>query len=164
MNVRMFKNRQSSRNTANRSGLAHFHWYVLVGVSHSQADSHARSRRSFPLFGIDLIGRQSILRACHSLLHRTSKSTKVLSNRFHHAFQAAYPPNHYIRQVPQRKIHLFTFLQLIQLFILCLLGFSPILYAKLILPIWLVVMVAFRYRILPKIIASKYLRALDQRL
>ncbi|CAF3867141.1 unnamed protein product [Adineta steineri] len=78
--------------------------------------------------------------------------------------QAAYPPNHYIRQVPQRKIHLFTFLQLIQLFILCFLGFSPILYTKLVLPIWLVVMVAFRYRILPKIIATKYLRALDQRL
>ncbi|CAF3728481.1 unnamed protein product [Rotaria sp. Silwood1] len=78
--------------------------------------------------------------------------------------QAAYPPNHYIRQVPQRKIHLFTFLQLIQLAILCILGFSPILYTKLILPIWLVVMVAFRYRILPKIIATKYLRALDQRL
>ncbi|CAF0950746.1 unnamed protein product [Rotaria sordida] len=78
--------------------------------------------------------------------------------------QAAYPPNHYIRQVPQRKIHLFTFLQLIQLSILCILGFSPILYTKLILPIWLVAMVAFRYRILPKIIATKYLRALDQRL
>ncbi|CAF1238175.1 unnamed protein product [Adineta steineri] len=78
--------------------------------------------------------------------------------------QAAYPPNHYIRQVPQRKIHLFTFLQLIQLLILCILGFLPILYTKLILPIWLVFMVGFRYRILPKIIATKYLRALDQRL
>ncbi|CAF1213009.1 unnamed protein product [Adineta ricciae] len=78
--------------------------------------------------------------------------------------QAAYPPNHYIRQVPQRKIHLFTCLQLIQLLILCALGFSPILYTKLILPIWLVFMVAFRYRLLPKLIATKYLRALDQRL
>ncbi|UJR31591.1 hypothetical protein I4U23_019077 [Adineta vaga] len=78
--------------------------------------------------------------------------------------QAAYPPNHYIRQVPQRKIHLFTFLQILQLLILCFLGFSPILYTKLVLPIWLVAMVAFRYRILPKIIATKYLRALDQRL
>ncbi|CAF2958949.1 unnamed protein product [Rotaria sp. Silwood2] len=78
--------------------------------------------------------------------------------------QAAYPPNHYIRQVPQRKIHLFTFLQLLQLIILCFLGFSPILYSKLVLPIWLVAMVAFRYRILPKVIAKKYLRVLDQRL
>ena len=78
--------------------------------------------------------------------------------------QAAYPPNHYIRQVPQRKIHLFTVLQLVQLVILCALGFSPILYTKLILPIWLVAMVAFRYQLLPKIIAIKYLRALDQRL
>lgn len=80
------------------------------------------------------------------------------------ASQAAYPPNHYIRQVPQRKIHLFTCLQLIQLLILCALGFSPILYMKLILPIRLVFMVAFRYRLLPKLIATKYLRALDQRL
>jgi solute carrier family 4 (sodium borate transporter), member 11 len=66
--------------------------------------------------------------------------------------------------VPQRKIHLFTVLQLVQLVILCALGFSPILYTKLILPIWLVAMVAFRYQLLPKIIAIKYLRALDQRL
>ncbi|CAF0774686.1 unnamed protein product [Adineta ricciae] len=78
--------------------------------------------------------------------------------------QAAYPPNHYIRQVPQRKIHLFTFFQVLQLLILCFLGFSPILYTKLVLPIWLVAMVAFRYRILPKLIPLKYLRSLDQRL
>lgn len=81
-----------------------------------------------------------------------------------HFLKAAYPPNHYIRQVPQRKIHLFTFIQLLQLLILCFLGFSPILYSKLVLPIWLVTMVAFRYQILPKIIDKKYLRALDQRL
>ncbi|CAF0823359.1 unnamed protein product [Didymodactylos carnosus] len=78
--------------------------------------------------------------------------------------QAAYPPNHYIRQVPQRKMHLFTMLQIVQLVILCALGFSPILYTKLALPLWLVLMVAFRYKLLPKIIATKYLRALDQRL
>ncbi|CAF0834118.1 unnamed protein product [Didymodactylos carnosus] len=78
--------------------------------------------------------------------------------------QAAYPPNHYIRQVPQRKMHLFTMLQIVQLVILCAIGFSPIIYTKLALPLWLVLMVAFRYKLLPKIIATKYLRALDQRL
>lgn len=33
--------------------------------------------------------------------------------------QQAYPPTHYLRRVPQRKIHLFTACQLIQLVLLC---------------------------------------------
>ena len=32
--------------------------------------------------------------------------------------QAAYPPNHYVRYVPQRQIHIFTLCQFIQLIIL----------------------------------------------
>ena len=32
--------------------------------------------------------------------------------------QAAYPPNHYVRYVPQKQIHLFTFCQTVQLLIL----------------------------------------------
>uniref|UniRef100_A0A8C1S7U3 Solute carrier family 4 member 11 n=1 Tax=Cyprinus carpio TaxID=7962 RepID=A0A8C1S7U3_CYPCA len=34
--------------------------------------------------------------------------------------QTSYPPAHYIRKVPQRKIHYFTFLQMVQLLFLCL--------------------------------------------
>uniref|UniRef100_A0A1I8JRL2 HCO3_cotransp domain-containing protein n=1 Tax=Macrostomum lignano TaxID=282301 RepID=A0A1I8JRL2_9PLAT len=45
--------------------------------------------------------------------------------------QAAYPPSHYLRRVPQRKVHIFTCLQLLQLFVLCALGFNSIAYAKL---------------------------------
>uniref|UniRef100_A0A1I8FHU8 HCO3_cotransp domain-containing protein n=1 Tax=Macrostomum lignano TaxID=282301 RepID=A0A1I8FHU8_9PLAT len=48
--------------------------------------------------------------------------------------QAAYPPSHYLRRVPQRKVHIFTCLQLLQLFVLCALGFNSIAYAKLGLP------------------------------
>uniref|UniRef100_A0A672R6C9 Sodium bicarbonate transporter-like protein 11 n=1 Tax=Sinocyclocheilus grahami TaxID=75366 RepID=A0A672R6C9_SINGR len=33
--------------------------------------------------------------------------------------QRSYPPTHYIRKVPQRKIHYFTFLQMVQLLFLC---------------------------------------------
>ena len=32
--------------------------------------------------------------------------------------QSAYPPNHYIRKVPQRKVHTFTACQVVQLLIL----------------------------------------------
>ena len=99
----------------------------------------------------------------YSLLNKCDSKFFLFINILYF-LKAAYPPNHYIRQVPQRKIHLFTALQLLQLLILCILGFSPILYSKLVLPVWLVAMVAFRYRILPQIIAKKYLRVLDQRL
>ncbi|CAG7823468.1 unnamed protein product, partial [Allacma fusca] len=33
--------------------------------------------------------------------------------------QAAYPPNHYIRRVPQRKVHQFTGFQVLQLAVMC---------------------------------------------
>ena len=32
--------------------------------------------------------------------------------------QSAYPPNHYVRYVPQKQIHIFTLCQTIQLLIL----------------------------------------------
>ena len=49
--------------------------------------------------------------------------------------QAAYPPNHYIKRVPQRKIHIFTTLQMIDLAILCVFGFMKWPYVKMIFPI-----------------------------
>ena len=49
--------------------------------------------------------------------------------------QSAYPPNHYIKRVPQRKIHTFTCLQLVDLAILCVFGFIPWPYIKMIFPI-----------------------------
>ncbi|XP_067678209.1 solute carrier family 4 member 11-like isoform X1 [Haliotis asinina] len=75
--------------------------------------------------------------------------------------QAAYPPNHYIRRVPQRKIHTFTGIQLIQLLVLCVFGFSPIAYMKMIFPILLMFLMPIRHKLVPHVIESKFLKALD---
>lgn len=75
--------------------------------------------------------------------------------------QAAYPPNHYIRRVPQRKIHLFTVTQILQLFVLCIFGFSPIPYMKMVFPILIMLLMPIRHKLTPKFIEPKYLKALD---
>ncbi|KAH9366081.1 hypothetical protein HPB48_011202 [Haemaphysalis longicornis] len=49
--------------------------------------------------------------------------------------QAAYPPNHYIRRCPQRKIHTFTACQLVQLAVLCFFGFAPWPYVQMVFPV-----------------------------
>ena len=58
--------------------------------------------------------------------------------------QVAYPPNHYIRRVPQRKIHTFTGCQVLQLAILCVFGFSPWSYMKTIFPVLLLLLLPIR--------------------
>ncbi|XP_053112921.1 solute carrier family 4 member 11 isoform X1 [Hemicordylus capensis] len=75
--------------------------------------------------------------------------------------QTAYPPTHYIRRVPQRKIHYFTGLQVLQLVILCGFGMSPLPYMKMIFPLIMIGMIPIRYNLLPKIIEAKYLDAMD---
>ncbi|XP_019408534.1 PREDICTED: sodium bicarbonate transporter-like protein 11 isoform X2 [Crocodylus porosus] len=75
--------------------------------------------------------------------------------------QTAYPPTHYIRRVPQRKIHYFTGLQVLQLFILCGFGMSPLPYMKMIFPLIMIGMIPIRYNLLPRIIEAKYLDAMD---
>ncbi|KAH0615739.1 hypothetical protein JD844_026134 [Phrynosoma platyrhinos] len=55
--------------------------------------------------------------------------------------QTAYPPTHYIRRVPQRKIHYFTGLQVLQLLILCGFGMSPLPYMKMIFPLIMIGMI-----------------------
>lgn len=77
--------------------------------------------------------------------------------------QAAYPPNHYIRRVPQRKIHLFTGIQVLQLLVLCAFGFSPIPYMKMVFPVLLMFLIPIRHKLVPKLIEPKYLKALDGR-
>ena len=59
--------------------------------------------------------------------------------------QAAYPPNHYIKRVPQRKIHTFTCLQLVDLAILCVFGFMKWPYVKMIFPIVLALFLPIRW-------------------
>ncbi|NWW93301.1 S4A11 protein, partial [Rhynochetos jubatus] len=63
--------------------------------------------------------------------------------------QTAYPPTHYIRRVPQRKIHYFTGLQVLQLLILCGFGMSPLPYMKMIFPLIMIGMIPIRYEALP---------------
>ncbi|XP_053212337.1 solute carrier family 4 member 11-like isoform X2 [Panonychus citri] len=75
--------------------------------------------------------------------------------------QAAYPPNHYIRRCPQRKIHLFTFCQLVQLGLMCFFGFSPWPYIKMVFPIVILLLLPVRHKIITYVIDAKYLEALD---
>nr|XP_053643908.1 solute carrier family 4 member 11-like [Cherax quadricarinatus] len=75
--------------------------------------------------------------------------------------QAAYPPNHYIRRVPQRKIHKFTGLQVVQLLVMCSLGFAPWPYLKMMFPVALLLLLPIRHKLVPLVIEDKYLAALD---
>ncbi|XP_077419784.1 solute carrier family 4 member 11 isoform X3 [Vanacampus margaritifer] len=75
--------------------------------------------------------------------------------------QTSYPPTHYIRKVPQRKIHYFTFLQMMQLLVLCTFGMYPIPYMKMIFPLVMILLIPIRNRVLPHIIEAKYLDIMD---
>jgi hypothetical protein len=75
--------------------------------------------------------------------------------------QNKYPPSHYIRRCPQRKIHQFTFLQLSQLAVMCLFGFSPVTVVEMFFPVFILLMIPFRHKIVPKFVEQKYLEALD---
>ncbi|XP_049330816.1 solute carrier family 4 member 11-like isoform X3 [Astyanax mexicanus] len=75
--------------------------------------------------------------------------------------QTSYPPTHYIRRVPQRKVHYFTGLQLIQLIILCAFGMYPLPYMKMIFPLLMILLIPVRNSMLPKIIEAKYLDIID---
>ncbi|XP_031566650.1 sodium bicarbonate transporter-like protein 11 [Actinia tenebrosa] len=79
--------------------------------------------------------------------------------------QCAYPPNHYIRRVPQRKIHLYTIIQFLQLFVLCAFGFiGSLSYIKMIFPVLLILLLPIRHGLVPKLIHHKYLDAMDANL
>lgn len=75
--------------------------------------------------------------------------------------QNAYPPNHYIRRVPQRTIHQFTTIQILQLLVLCAFGFSPVPYMKMVFPLLLMFLMPIRHKLVPRFIEAKYLKALD---
>ncbi|MCP9261770.1 Sodium bicarbonate transporter-like protein 11 [Dirofilaria immitis] len=77
--------------------------------------------------------------------------------------QQAYPPTHYIRKVPQRKVHLFTACQLAQLLLLCAFGFSPYPFIEMIFPIVCFFFLPIRHTLIPRLIDYKYLDALDGR-
>ena len=75
--------------------------------------------------------------------------------------QAAYPPNHYIRMVPESKMHRFTVIQLLQLGILCAFGFNPWPYAKMIFPLVILAFLPIRHKLIPLLLEKKYLDVLD---
>ncbi|XP_072533924.1 solute carrier family 4 member 11 isoform X4 [Salminus brasiliensis] len=75
--------------------------------------------------------------------------------------QTSYPPTHYIRKVPQRKIHYFTFLQMVQLLFLCTFGMYPLPYMKMIFPLLMFILIPIRNCLLPRIIEAKYLDIMD---
>ncbi|XP_063046336.1 solute carrier family 4 member 11-like isoform X2 [Engraulis encrasicolus] len=75
--------------------------------------------------------------------------------------QTSYPPTHYIRRVPQRKVHFFTALQMAQLTVLCAFGMYPIPYMKMIFPLLIILLIPIRNFVLPRIIDGKYLDIID---
>ncbi|EDO40610.1 predicted protein [Nematostella vectensis] len=75
--------------------------------------------------------------------------------------QSAYPPNHYIRRVPQRKMHAYTGMQMLQLGILCGFGFSPMPYLKMVFPVLLLLLLPIRHLVVPRVIERKFLDAID---
>ncbi|XP_034454449.1 sodium bicarbonate transporter-like protein 11 isoform X2 [Hippoglossus hippoglossus] len=75
--------------------------------------------------------------------------------------QTSYPPTHYIRRVPQRKVHFFTGLQMIQLIVLCAFGMYPLPYMKMVFPLLMILLVPIRTSLLPKMIDAKYLDIMD---
>ncbi|KAL1478541.1 hypothetical protein MTO96_016226 [Rhipicephalus appendiculatus] len=75
--------------------------------------------------------------------------------------QAAYPPNHYIRRCPQRKIHCFTLCQAVQLAVLCFFGFAPWPYVQMVFPVIILLLLPIRHNIITLFIDRRYLAALD---
>jgi len=75
--------------------------------------------------------------------------------------QAAYPPHHYVKRVPQKKIHTFTGCQLVQLLVLCVFGFTPWPYMKMIFPVVILVFLPIRHKLIPRIVEAKFLDAID---
>merc|ERR1740128_568119 len=75
--------------------------------------------------------------------------------------QSSYPPNHYIKRVPQRSVHKFTACQLAQLLVLCVFGFTPWPYIKMIFPVVLALFLPVRHLLLPCIVGTKFMSHLD---
>ena len=75
--------------------------------------------------------------------------------------QSLYPPFHYVRKVPQKIIHCFTLLQMMQLTALCLVSFGNSAYLKMLFPFIIVSLIPIREWVLPKIISKRHLLALD---
>lgn len=75
---------------------------------------------------------------------KMSPESVLTASHLHFSLQTSYPPAHYIRRVPQRKVHYFTGLQMIQLIILCAFGMYPLPYMKMVFPVLMILLVPVR--------------------
>lgn len=75
--------------------------------------------------------------------------------------QAAYPPSHYLRRVPEKIVHYFTITQIIQLTLLVFVAFFTSPSVELGFPILLFLLLPFRSYVIPKMFQSDHLNALD---
>jgi len=76
--------------------------------------------------------------------------------------ESSYPPSHYIRKVPQRKVHMFTLMQFFQLVVVSLFGFVDVYYLKMIFPLIIMLLLPIRHIILPMFVEKHYLNILDR--
>lgn len=58
--------------------------------------------------------------------------------------QNSYPPNHYIRRSPQKYIHYFTGIQIVQLAVLCFFGFFNSPYVQMAFPVIIALLIPIR--------------------
>ena len=79
----------------------------------------------------------------------------ILTERKH------YSPNSFVRRVPARVIHMFTFVQIICVLWLCVFGFTPVDYVQMLLPIAIISLVPFRKLVINRLFQQKYLQVLD---
>ena len=75
--------------------------------------------------------------------------------------QSLYPPIHYVRKVPQKIIHFFTFLQILQLIGLCLITFGKSVYLNMLFPVFITFLMPIREKIIPSLISERHLLSLD---
>lgn len=75
-----------------------------------------------------------------------------------------YPPNTYVRSVPEIIMHAFTFCQILCLILLCVFGFTPVDYVQMLLPIAIIALIPIRNLLIGKIFPERYLTALDPRM
>ncbi|CAJ0939653.1 unnamed protein product, partial [Mesorhabditis belari] len=75
--------------------------------------------------------------------------------------QRSYPAIDYLRRVPQRIVHTFTLIEILQLVVLIVVGFYPLSYVEMVFPVIIALFIPFRHFLLPLIISKEHLEVLD---
>ena len=58
-------------------------------------------------------------------------------------------------------VHWFTVIEILELLVICFIGFAPWAYLQMLFPLALAVLIPFRHFVIPRFIDSKYLPALE---